>query len=172
VQKNDVRPTVSTMLNGSCAEATLQAVSAPANPSSTPAQTLRNAPRYPGSDGLAQGMSQTTMKATTFSANSLFDPTRAEFWQQSWPGMLPSRTLAETVRDFERAVELTKNEKNENGTQIRSQLRESRQELQQAMQSQGASTTVEQFTEREERFAQAVCLMNRQWPQADRCCDS
>jgi hypothetical protein len=72
------------------------------------------------------------------------------------------------VRDFERAVELTKNDKNEMARRFASQLRESRRELQEAMQSHGANITLEQFTEREERFAQAVRLMKQEkWSEAE-----
>ncbi|HEX3642711.1 MAG TPA: tetratricopeptide repeat protein, partial [Ktedonobacteraceae bacterium] len=67
-----------------------------------------------------------------------------------------------------RAVELTKNEQSEMARRFASQLRESRQELQEAMQLHGATITLEQFAEREERFAQAVRLMKQeQWPEAE-----
>ena len=119
--------------------------------------------------GLAQGMSQNYHESYDIFSEALsLDPTRAEFRHNHGLACYHLGRLAETVRDFERAVELTKNEKNEMARRFASQLRESRQELQQAMQSHGANTTVEQYTEREERFAQAVRLMKQeQWPEAE-----
>ena len=77
--------------------------------------------------------------------------------------------LAETVRDFEHAVELSKNDTSEMAHRFVAQLRESRQELQKAMQSHGADITLEQYTEREESFAQAVRLMKQEkWTEAER----
>jgi Flp pilus assembly protein TadD len=119
--------------------------------------------------GLAQGMSQHYRESyDIFSEALLLDPTRAEFWHNHGLACYHLGRLAETVRDFERAVELTKNENNEMARRFASQLRESRQELQQAMQSHGVNTTLEQYTEREECFAQAVRLMKQeQWPEAE-----
>lgn len=119
--------------------------------------------------GLAQGMSQNYRESYDIFSEALsLDPTRAEFWHNHGLASYHLGRLAETVRDFERAVELTKNEKNEMARQFASQLGESRQELQEAMQLHGANTTLEQFAEREERFAQAVRLMKQeQWPEAE-----
>jgi tetratricopeptide (TPR) repeat protein len=96
------------------------------------------------------------------------DPTKAEFWHNHGLASYHLGRLAEAMRDFERAVELTKNDKNEMARRFASQLREIRQELQEAMQLHGANITLEQFTEREERFAQAVRLMKQEkWPEAE-----
>ncbi len=122
-----------------------------------------------GMMGLAHGMSQNYHESyAIFSEAISLDPTRAEFWHNHGLACYNLGRLAETVRDFERAVELTKNEKNEMSRRFASQLRESRQELQKAMRAHGANTTLEQYTEREERFAQAVRLMKQEkWPEAE-----
>jgi tetratricopeptide (TPR) repeat protein len=119
--------------------------------------------------GLAQGMLRNYRESYDVLSEALsLDPTRAEFWHNHGLASYHLGRLAETVHDFERAVELTKNEKNEMARRFASQLRESRQELQEAMQLHGASITLEQFAEREERFAQAVRLMKQeQWPEAE-----
>jgi len=76
--------------------------------------------------------------------------------------------LAEMVRDFERAVELSKNETSEMARKFAAQLRESRKELQEAMQLHEADITLEQYTQREENFAQAVRLMKQEkWSEAE-----
>jgi tetratricopeptide (TPR) repeat protein len=119
--------------------------------------------------GLAQGMSQNYRESyDTFSEVLSLDPKKAELWHNHGLASYHLGRLAEAVRDFERAVELTKNDKNEMARKFASQLRESRQELQEAMQLHGANITLEQFTEREERFAQAVRLMKQEkWSEAE-----
>ena len=119
--------------------------------------------------GLAQGMVQQYRESYEILSEALsLDPTRAEFWHNHGLAAYHLGRIAETVRDFERAVELTKNEKSEMARRFASQLRESRQELQEAMQLHGATITLEQFAEREERFAQAVRLMKQEkWPEAE-----
>lgn len=119
--------------------------------------------------GLAQGMSRNFRESyDIFSEAISLDPTKAEFWHNHGLACYHLGRLAETVRDFERAAELTKNDKNEIARKIVLQLRESRYELQEAMQAYGVNTTLEQFTEREERFAQAVRLMKQEkWLEAE-----
>src|SRR5579864_7665948 len=119
--------------------------------------------------GLAHAMSQNYRESyDIFSEAISLDPTRAEFWHNRGLACYNLGRLAATVRDFERAVELTKNEKSEMTRRFASQLRESRQELQQAMRAHGPNTTLEEYTEREERFTQAVRLMKQeQWTEAE-----
>jgi tetratricopeptide (TPR) repeat protein len=119
--------------------------------------------------GLAHGMSQNYHESyDIFSEAISLDPTRAEFWHNHGLACYNLGRLAETVRDFERAVELTKNDTNEMARKFASQLRESRQELRTAMRAHGANTTLEQYTEREERFAQAVRLTKQEkWSEAE-----
>lgn len=119
--------------------------------------------------GLAQGLVRNYRESYAVLSEALsLDPTRAEFWHNHGLAAYHLGRLAETVHDFERAVELTKHEKNEMARRFALQLRESRQELQEAMQLHGANITLEQFAEREERFAQAVRLMKqKQWPEAE-----
>jgi Flp pilus assembly protein TadD len=118
--------------------------------------------------GLAQGMSQNYRESYDILSEAIsLDPTRAEFWHNHGLASYHLGRLAEAVRDFERAVELTKNDKSEMARGFALQLRESRQELQETMQLHGANITLEQFTEREERFAQGVRLMKQEkWSEA------
>jgi tetratricopeptide (TPR) repeat protein len=119
--------------------------------------------------GLAQGMSRNYRESYDIFGEALsLDPTRAEFWHNHGLAAYHLGRLAETVRDFERAVELSKNDTSEMARRFVSQLRESRQELQESMQLHGTNTTLEQYAEREEHFAQAVRLMKQEkWPEAE-----
>jgi hypothetical protein len=75
---------------------------------------------------------------------------------------------AEALRDFERAVELTKNDASEMARKFALQLQESRQELQEAMQAHETGITFEQYIEREERFTQAMSLVRQEkWQEAE-----
>ena len=119
--------------------------------------------------GLAQGMSRNYHESYDILSEAIsLDPTKAEFWHNRGLASYHLGRLAEAVRDFERAVELTKNDKSEMAHGFVLQLRESRQKLQETMQLHGADITLELFTEREERFAQAVRLMKQEkWAEAE-----
>ena len=119
--------------------------------------------------GLAHGMLQNYQQSyDIFSEATSLDPTRAEFWYNHGLAAHSMGRLAEMVRDFERAVALSKNDTSEMAHRFAIQLREGRQELQEAMQLHGADITLEQYTEREEKFAQAVRLMKQEkWSEAE-----
>ncbi len=119
--------------------------------------------------GLAQGMSRNYHESYDILSEAIsLDPTRAEFWHNHGLASYNLGRLTEAVRDFERAVELTKDDKSEIAHGFVLQLRESRQKLQETMQLHGADITLELFTKREERFAQAVHLMTQEkWPEAE-----
>jgi tetratricopeptide (TPR) repeat protein len=118
--------------------------------------------------GLAHGMLQNYHESYAILGEALaLDPTKAEYWHNHGQAAYCLGRLSETVRDFERAVELTKHDASEKAHKFASQLRESRQELQRSMQLHG-DITLEEYTAREERFAQAVRLMKQEkWPEAE-----
>ncbi len=103
-----------------------------------------------------------------FSEGIRIDPTRPELWYNRAISCHHMRRHAETVQDLERAFELSKNDKSEFARKIADSLEEARRELQEAMDAFEGKITLEEYTQREERFAQAVSLMNQQkWPEAE-----
>lgn len=119
--------------------------------------------------GLAHGMlKQYQQSYDVFSEAIVLDTTKAEFWHNHGLACYYMSRPAEAVRDFERAVELTKNNTSEIARKFAAQLQEGRQELQEAMQAHGTGTTLEQYVEREECFTQAMNLVRQEkWPEAE-----
>jgi Flp pilus assembly protein TadD len=119
--------------------------------------------------GLAHGMLKHYQQSyAVFSEAISIDPTMAEFWYNHGLACHYLARPAEAVRDFERAVELTKNETSEIAHKFALQLQEGRQELQEAMQAHETGITFEQYMEREERFTQAMSLVRQeQWQEAE-----
>lgn len=119
--------------------------------------------------GLAHGMLKNFQESLAIFDEAIsIDPTRAEFWHNRGLASYNMGRLANTVRDLERAVELSKNDNNELSRRFAEQLHESRQELQKAMSAHGPDITLEEFAAREERFAQAVLLMKQEkWREAE-----
>jgi len=120
--------------------------------------------------GLAHAMLQHYHQSyDVFSEGIHIDPTRAELWYNHALACHYMGRHAEAVRDLERAFEFSKNDKSEMARKIAAQLEEARQELQEAIDAYEGSITLEEYTEREERFTQALSLMNQQkWPEAER----
>ena len=120
--------------------------------------------------GLAHGMlKQYQQSYDVFSEAISIDPTIAELWYNRGLACSFMARPAEAVRNFERAVELTKNDTSEMARKFAVQLEESRQELQEAMQTHETGITLEQYTEREERFTQAMSLVRQEkWSEAER----
>jgi len=119
--------------------------------------------------GMSHGMLQHFQESyDIFNEAISIDPTRAEFWHNRGLASYNMGRLSETVHDFEHAVELSKNDNNEMARKFAVQLKESRLELQEAMRAHGADITLEEFSAREQRFAEAVSLMKQQkWPEAE-----
>ncbi len=119
--------------------------------------------------GLAHGMLHHYQQSSdVFREGIRIDPTRAELWYNHGLACHYMGRHAEAVRDLERAFELSKNEKSDIARKIAAQLEVARQELQEAMDAYEGNITVEKYTEREERFAQALSLMKQQkWPEAE-----
>lgn len=119
--------------------------------------------------GLAHAMLQHYQQSyDVFSEGIRIDPTRPELWYNHALACHYMGRHAEAVRDLERAFELSKNEKSEIARKITAQLEEARRELQQAMDPYEGKITVEEYTQREERFTQALNLMNQhKWSEAE-----
>jgi tetratricopeptide (TPR) repeat protein len=120
--------------------------------------------------GLAHGMLKHYQQSyDVFSEAIALDPTQAEFWYNHGMACHYMSRPAEMVRDFERAVELTKNDTSEMARRFALQLEESRQELQEAMEAHETDITFEQYLEREQRFTQALSLVRQdKWQEAER----
>jgi tetratricopeptide (TPR) repeat protein len=119
--------------------------------------------------GLAYGMlKQYQQSYAIFSEAIVLDPTKAEFWHNHGLACHYMSRPAEAVRDFERAVELTKNKTSAIARTFAAQLEDGRQQLQLAIQSHGMGTTLEQYVEREKRFTQAMDLVRQEkWSEAE-----
>src|SRR5437660_533442 len=119
--------------------------------------------------GLAHGMLQQYQRSyDIFSEAISIDPTLAELWYNRGLACHYLARPGEAVLNFERAVEISKNETSEMARKFALQLEESRQELQEAMQAHGTDIAFEQYLEREERFTQALRLVRQeQWHEAE-----
>ena len=120
--------------------------------------------------GLAHGMlKQYQQSYDAFSEAIGMDSTMAELWYNRGLACSSLARPAEAVRNFERAVELTKNDTSEMARKFAVQLEESCQELQEVMQTYETGITLEQYTKREESFTQAMSLVRQgKWPEAER----
>ncbi|EFH89975.1 TPR repeat-containing protein [Ktedonobacter racemifer DSM 44963] len=119
--------------------------------------------------GLAHGMLKHYQQSyDVFGEAISINPTIAELWYNRGLACSSMARPAEAVRNFERAVELTKNDMSEMARKFAVHLEESRQELQEAMQAHETGITLEQYIEREERFTQAMSLVRQgKWPEAE-----
>jgi len=119
--------------------------------------------------GLAHGMlKQYQQSYDVFSEAIGVDPTVAELWHNRGLACHYLSRPGEAVRNFERAVALSKRETGEMAHKFALQLEEERQELQEVMQSHGTDITFQQYMQREERFTQALRLVRQeQWQEAE-----
>ncbi len=119
--------------------------------------------------GLAHGMLKHYPQSyAVFSEAIGIDPTLAELWYNRGLACHYMARPAEAVRDFERAVELSKNDTGEMARKFALALEESRLELQEAMQAHETDITFEQYMEREARFTQALSLVRQEkWQEAE-----
>lgn len=119
--------------------------------------------------GLAHGMLKHYQQCYDVFGEAIgIDPTVAEFWYNRGLACHSMSRPGEAVRNFERAVELSKRETSEMARKFALQLEEARQELQEAMQSHGTDITFEQYMQREELFTQALRLARQeQWQEAE-----
>lgn len=119
--------------------------------------------------GLAHGMLKHYQQSyDVFSEAITIDPTIAEFWHNRGLACHYMARPGEAVRNFERAVELSKNDTSEMSRKFAVELEVGRQELQEAMQAHETDITFEQYMEREERFTQALRLVRQEkWQEAE-----
>jgi tetratricopeptide (TPR) repeat protein len=119
--------------------------------------------------GLAHGMLKHYQQSfELFSEAIVLDPTRAEYWYNRGLACSYMSRPGEAVRDFERAIELAKDDTSEMARRFVLQLEESRQDLQEAMQGHETGITVEQYMEREACFTQALSLVRQEkWQEAE-----
>jgi Flp pilus assembly protein TadD len=119
--------------------------------------------------GLAHGMLKHYQQSyDVFSEAITIDPTIAEFWHNRGLACHYMARPGEAVRNFERAVELSKNDTSEMSRKFAVELEVGRQELQEAMQAHETDITFEQYMEREECFTQALRLVRHEkWQEAE-----
>ena len=119
--------------------------------------------------GLAHAMLQHYPECyDIFSEAVTIDPTNAELWYNRGLASRYTSRIGQAVRDFERAVELSRNNKSELARKFSAELKVSREELREAMQELEQEITKDQYIEREERFMQAMNLSKRKkWKEAE-----
>jgi tetratricopeptide (TPR) repeat protein len=119
--------------------------------------------------GLAHSMLQHHQASyDAFSTAIAIDPTMPELWYNHGLVCYHLGRYAEAVRDYERAAELSKDDTNEIARKIAKELVRSRRELQEMMEEHGLNITLEEYTEREEIFTEALNLVQqKKWQEAE-----
>ncbi|HEY1349137.1 MAG TPA: tetratricopeptide repeat protein [Ktedonobacteraceae bacterium] len=119
--------------------------------------------------GLAHGMLKHYQQGyDIFSEAIVFAPDIAELWYNRGLACSYMSRPAEAVRNFERAVELTRDEPGEMARKFVLQLEAGRRELQEIIQTSPTGMTLAQYIEREEWFTQALVLVRQEkWPEAE-----
>jgi len=103
-----------------------------------------------------------------FSQAISLDPTVAQLWYNRGLACHYITCPAEAVLNFERALELSKNETSETVLEIVRQLEKDRQDLRAGMETHEAGITFETYLEREKLFTQALNLTRQEkWPEAE-----
>src|SRR5436309_6487380 len=119
--------------------------------------------------GLAHGMLQHYQQSyDIFSEGIALDPTRAELWYNHGLASYFLGRIAQAVENFERAVALSEHKPHEMADKFVKELESTRAELAEAMEAHEPDLTLEQYREREERFAQGMGLVKQdQWEEAE-----
>src|SRR5579863_7584184 len=119
--------------------------------------------------GLAHGMSQNFEKSYDLFTEALtIDPTNAELWYNHGLACRFTSRVGQAVRSFEQAVKLSGNDTSELARKFARELELGREELQEAIEEQGGSITIDQFIEREEHFMRAMNMMRHsRWKEAE-----
>ena len=119
--------------------------------------------------GLAHGMLQHYQESYDIFTEALeIDPTNAELWYNHALACRYTTRVGQAVRDFERAVELSRHDTIEIAHKFAQELEISRKQAQEAMQTQGGQITLDEFIEREECFMRGMDLMKqREWKGAE-----
>ncbi len=119
--------------------------------------------------GLAHGMQKHYQQSyAIFSEAITIDPANAEFWHNHGLACHYMGRPGEAVRDFERAVELSKDNSSDMAGKFVTELEVSWQELRELMRAYEPGITLEQYIEYEERFTQAMGLVKQEkWREAE-----
>jgi len=119
--------------------------------------------------GLAHGMLEHYQQSyDIFSEAISLDPSIAESWFNRGLSCTFLSRPAEAVQNFEHALELLPEKTSAMAHKFEAQLRESRQELQEILESYDTGVSVEQYTQREQCFVQALRLIRQErWPEAE-----
>jgi len=140
--------------------------------------------------GLAHGMLEEYQDSYDLFTEALtIDPTNADLWYNRGLASRYTTRLGQAMRDFERAVELSRQQsvlptdsvraplrqdesraKNagELGRKFAKELKVSRKDLQEAMELQGEDLTLDQYIEREEYFTRGMSFTKKgKWKEAE-----
>src|SRR5579859_391301 len=120
--------------------------------------------------GLAHSMLRHRQECyDAFSEAIALDHTMPELWYNHGLACYHLGRYAESVRDYERAVELLgDDDTSEVARKITKELAAGRRQLQESMEVYGPDITLEQYTEREEQFTQALNLMKQEkWSEGE-----
>ena len=119
--------------------------------------------------GLAHGMLQHYEKSYDLFTEALIDdPANAQLWYNRGLACRYTTRIGQSMRDFERAIELSGNTTGEMARKFAEELKTSRKEVQQAIQSNGGHITLDQYIELEECFMRAMSLMrSSKWKEAE-----
>jgi tetratricopeptide (TPR) repeat protein len=119
--------------------------------------------------GLAHAMLQEYEESyDLFSEALTIDPANAELWYNHGLACRYTTRVGQAQRDFERAVELSKNTPGELADKCAQQLATSRRELAEAMEIYGGQISLDTYIEYEERFKRCMKLMHEQkWQEAE-----
>jgi tetratricopeptide (TPR) repeat protein len=120
--------------------------------------------------GLAHGVLQHGQESYDLLTEALtIEPTNAELWYNRGLACQCLTRIGQSVRDFERAVELLKHDTGEMAHRSAEALAQSRQCVTEAMQAYGEQITLDQYIERETLFMRAMQLTKKnQWHEAER----
>lgn len=120
--------------------------------------------------GLAHGMLQHYQESyELFTEAITLDPMNAQLWYNRGLACRYTSRVGQSVRDFERAVKLSRSLGDELTHKFAEELKLGRQILEEEMLAHEEGTTLERFIEREEHFMRAMDLMRRsKWEEGER----
>jgi tetratricopeptide (TPR) repeat protein len=119
--------------------------------------------------GLAHGMLEHYQQSYDIFSEAIgLDPAVAELWFNRGLACTFMSRPAEAVQNFEHALELLPEKTSTIAHKFAAQLRESRQELQEVIESCGTDVSIAQYTQREQCFTRALGLVRQEhWPEAE-----
>jgi len=120
--------------------------------------------------GLAHGVLQHNQESyDRFTEALSINPTNAELWYNRGLACQLLTRVGQSVRDFEQAVALTRDDTSEIARRCAEELEKSRQSVAEAMQEYGEQISLDQYIERESLFMHALQLMHKnEWNEAEK----